>query len=128
MTQAFGGLSQVLVADVGVDAALVQDDGRAVLVLRPAQTFGSAVRAVQRVVPNMHQDQVRRLVREHLPLAPDLDESSPNAPHVQAALTQRPGLPAGAWVALAVLVALLLAGAVMTGQARTGPAAGCAAT
>lgn len=62
----------VVVQDVGVDAVLVKDGGRGLLVIRPGQTFNSAVQAVQRVLPQMHPDTVRRLVREHLPHAPEL--------------------------------------------------------
>ena len=62
----------VVVHDVGVDAIVM--DG--VLILRPGQTFESAVAAVGGVRPDLHPDDIRALVREHLPDAPGL-ESDP---------------------------------------------------
>lgn len=70
------GVERVLISDQGVDACLVQQPGGgAVLVVRPHQTVGSAVRAIQAVVPHAQLDDVRALVRAHLPAdMPDLDD------------------------------------------------------
>ncbi len=69
-----GGV-RVVVRDVGVDACFTEDDDEPVLVLRPAQSFSGAVRAVLGCMPNLHPDEARRLVRKHLPQAPHLEDS-----------------------------------------------------
>lgn len=64
---------RVIVHDLGVDAALVQDADGPVLVLSPAQSFENAVDVVGRLLPQMHPDAVRSLVREHIPESADFD-------------------------------------------------------
>lgn len=77
---------RVRVADVGVDAALrFADDGAAELILSPKQTFESACRAVSGAMPNMHPDEVRRLVRRNLPDAMELADLIPATPRARAA-------------------------------------------
>lgn len=66
---------EVLVVDLGVDACVLEREGHeSVLVIRPHQTFGSAVSAVSEAFPCAGIDQVRRLVRRYLPDAVDLDD------------------------------------------------------
>ena len=69
---------QVIVADCGIDAAWVRNGEGDVLVVNPGQTFGNAVSAVARAAPHLHPDQVRTLVRHHLPNRDlDLDQVLP---------------------------------------------------
>ena len=68
-------VGQVVIADHGVDACLIERKAQpSVLVLRPDQTFGSAVNAVAALFPHAAMDEVRRLVRQHLPDVMDLDD------------------------------------------------------
>lgn len=79
---------RVTVAERGVDAALVAGPGRQpVLVLREHMSYGAAVRAVGAVLPQMSPEEVRALVRSHLPHAVDLDDE------VERSLRTRPGRP-----------------------------------
>lgn len=59
----------VLVEDAGVDAMLVQREGVSFLIIRPGQSFGSAVTHVQACMKNAHPELVRRLVRDAMPEA-----------------------------------------------------------
>lgn len=69
----------VRVADHGVDVMLFKRDGHRTLVLNPHQSFNAAVRAVASVAPDATTgDAVRAFVREHLPLAVDLDDMLPS--------------------------------------------------
>lgn len=54
-----------------------RDGQKPMLVLRPFASFGAAVRAVSAVCPRTSEDDVRRLVRKHLPHALDLDDLLP---------------------------------------------------
>jgi hypothetical protein len=65
--------TEVLVQDVGVDAAVVETAERTVLILRPAMSFGAAVRAVTAVLPYVTVDEAAALVRASLPVVIDLD-------------------------------------------------------
>ncbi len=61
-------LPEVIVEDVGMDAALVERPGREpLLVLRPGQSFGSAVQAAQGCLPHLHPEVVLALVRGAMP-------------------------------------------------------------
>lgn len=113
MTAADTAGPKVVVADVGVDAALFQEDERPVVVLRPGQTFTSAVRAMQRVLPNMHPDQIRRLIRKHLPAASDFDDYGTVSP----ARATRPGprVPGSVKVAMLAVGVLMICGAYLLG-------------
>lgn len=65
----------VVVRDVGVDAAVThQDNGRPLLMLRPYMSRGAAVQAIMGVLPAMPADEAAKIVREALPHAPDLDD------------------------------------------------------
>lgn len=60
--------------DAPTDAALVDTlSGGRVLVLRPYQSFSNAVDQITRLLPGMHPDRVRALVRTYLPDAKDFD-------------------------------------------------------
>jgi hypothetical protein len=60
--------------DAPTDAALVDTmGGSRVLVLRPYQSFSNAVTQITRLLPGMHPDRVRALVRTYLPDAKDFD-------------------------------------------------------
>lgn len=108
-------LSDVVVTDVGVDAVLVQGESQLpVLVLRPDQTFGSAVNAVRAVMPSAPLDKVRETVRTYLPHAVRWDEFLPLDPEAPApAATVDPlwhdWLPAQAWAPFLVCMALMVA-------------------
>lgn len=65
---------EVLVTDVGVDAALVELGGERVLMLRPGMSFGAAVEAVVGACPGMGGDDAAAIVRKALPDAVNLDE------------------------------------------------------
>lgn len=61
-------------AEAPTDAALIQSlGGNRMLVLRPMQTFSNAVAQITQLLPSMHPDQVRGIVRLHLPEAADFD-------------------------------------------------------
>lgn len=65
---------EVLVADVGVDAALVELGSEKLLMIRPHMSFGAAVEAVVGVCPGMGADDAARIVRRALPGAVNLDD------------------------------------------------------
>lgn len=64
---------RVIVDDIGIDAALVKDETGPILVLSPSQSFENAVSVVGRLLPHMHPDAVRSLVRAHIPESADFD-------------------------------------------------------
>lgn len=68
------GDSEVVVHDVGVDAALVEVAGEPVLMLRPSMSFGAAVQAVRGVAPHLSADEASAMVRHALPQMIDLSE------------------------------------------------------
>lgn len=70
---------QVIVEDIGVDAALLRrGEHTAVLVLRPTQTFTNATRALSACAPWLHPDAVRRIVRTYLPASTEIRDITPN--------------------------------------------------
>jgi hypothetical protein len=103
----------VLVADDAPEpAALVETHtGGRVLVLRPVQSFSNAVTQITKLLPSLHPDQVRAIVRCYLPDAEDFDvvESSTHRATVSAlppsntparkgrSLLRRAGIHAGIW-------------------------------
>lgn len=98
--------------DIPVDAALVKTPaGETVLMLRPGQTFGSAVAAVAAVAPSLPLDKVRGLVREHLPDALQLDDliGAPEVTVIEEAQTDRYFLPPVAWLVIGLVLASLVA-------------------
>jgi hypothetical protein len=103
---------RVVVEDIGVDAAFVDDDeGNPLLILGPHQTFTSAVAAVQKAMPNLHPDAVRRVVRESLPHVTDLPhaDGSPQFGLDVAAPAARMGVRLTGKVAWTLAVAAVLA-------------------
>lgn len=119
----------VRVADVGVDAALrFRDDGAPELILSPKQTFESACRAVSAAMPNMHPDEVRRLVRRSLPDAMELADLLPAAPRARSVAPRGGGRRRGqahrlARCVVASVGGMTVAGAFLIGYAMHEPAA-----
>lgn len=107
---------EVLVKDVGVDAALYPGGDRPVLILRPAQSFESAVQAVRAVLPAMHPDAARRLVREHLPGLPTQETVDTPRPPLRVVRSH----PVAVTVGLLAAAALLVGGFLLTAVAASG--------
>lgn len=63
---------QVIIADRGVDACVIEADGVELLILSPNQTLSSAVAAAARALPNWGREDLRALIRPQFP-GPDLD-------------------------------------------------------
>ncbi|MEU6756083.1 hypothetical protein ABZ936_06765, partial [Streptomyces sp. NPDC046685] len=64
---------EIIVGDFPVDGAHIVHQGEGRLFLRP-QTFGSAVRHVRNVLPEITLEEAQRLIREKCPEFPDLDD------------------------------------------------------
>ncbi len=102
---------RVIVADVGADVALVPSDAGPILVLRPEQSFESACTQVLRVLPDLHPDAARALVREHLPDAIDL----PSALDLPSATTPPVSTSRGGRRTAVMVTSLSLAGLAVAG-------------
>lgn len=80
----------ILDSSAKTHAALVERGGELFLIMQPFQTFSNAVQQISKLLPSMHPDEVRRLVRLHMPTAADFDsvesslrnEPSRSAPHL----------------------------------------------
>jgi hypothetical protein len=84
-------LCEVNVVDRGVDALVVERPGLPdLLVLRPGISMGAAIAAVCAVMPHADRDEVRALVRAHLPEAIDMDSLLAGIPEGTSAPDARP--------------------------------------
>lgn len=84
---------RVVVQNVGVDAALVEDESGPILVLSPEQSFENAVEVVSRLLTHLHPDAVRSLVREHIPESADFDAITGTTHPGRALPRRKPGVP-----------------------------------
>jgi hypothetical protein len=78
---------EILVGPFPVDASLMEHKGQRTLLLRPQQTFSSAVRHIRHLLPDLPLEAAERLVREQCPEFKDFDEllgaNEPPAPRVE---------------------------------------------